>query len=398
MAPIEEDTVSRPASHFGLGNTLPPLQPCADARTPLEALKTPAATTTRDGSVAVVPADGANAALIAGKSETGDDILSRLRQLEISEAKALSVGASPERHWGEAETRARQAMETYSESDGDERNEASKLCVDALEMSSPQAIDSDGFALLHYAAMYGCVEGMAVLLRRKGNINARTKVHETPLQLAAYYRHAEICALLLAHKARVDLADWQGRTPLSAAKESKCGNGLDNHGQAQARCVALLASRVDQEAAWRRGEAASAAEQADVVSAVAAAARGAAELRQQGSDFFGKGQYKEAVAAYSLALSSFDDAVLYSNRAECYLKLQSFLKAKMDARKAVGLFGEAGNKKAVWRLGRACLALDEVSEAADSARDGLRLWPGDPALKQLATDAERARRRRLRGE
>uniref|UniRef100_A0A7S0B3B8 Uncharacterized protein n=1 Tax=Pyrodinium bahamense TaxID=73915 RepID=A0A7S0B3B8_9DINO len=246
--------------------------------------------------------------------------------------------------------------------------------------------------------MYGCTDAIAALMRRKANPNVRTKVHETPLQLAAYYRHAEACALLLAHRARADLADAQGRTPLASAKESKCGSGPDNSGQAQARCVELLAARAAKEAAWREGRPAESPDEAGAAAALLVGAREAAELRQQGNGFFAKGQYNEAVAAYSIALSFLDDAVLYSNRSECYLKLQRALEAKLDAQKAVGLAGEAGNKKAAWRLGRACLALGELPQAAEAARVGLRLWPADAALRQLANDAENERRRRLRGE
>jgi len=86
--------------------------------------------------------------------------------------------------------------------------------------------------------------------------------------------------------------------------------------------------------------------------------------------------------------------VLYSNRSECYLKLQKHLEAKLDAQKAVGLAGEEGNKKASWRLGRACLLLGELRQAADAAQVGLARFPGDVALRQLANDVERERRER----
>lgn len=323
----------------------------------------------------------------------GGDVLERLRQMQLAESQATG----PERHWGETESRARDALEAFAHSEGEDREEAREAAVAALEEAEPAAVDGDGFLLLHYAAMYGCAEAIAVLTRRKANVNVRTKVHETPLQLAAYYRHAEACALLLARRARADLADAQGRTPLAAAKESKCGNGPDNNGQGQAACVRLLAERAEKEAAWREARPAEAEEEKAAAAALLAGAREAAELRQQGNAFFGKGQYKEAVASYSIALSFLDDGVLYSNRAECYLKLQRHLEAKLDAQKAVGLAGEAGNRKASWRLGRACLALGDLGAAAEAARTGLRLWPEDAALRQLARDAEAERRRRLRG-
>lgn len=372
-----EARADRPAAHRDAGDQLPPLQPCADARTPLEALAPQ-----RCDDVAA-QADG--------------DIFERLRKLQSESAQVQG----PERHWGQQEVVARAAMEAFAHSEGEERKEAEAEAVEALGTATPTAIDADGFALIHYSAMYGSTEAIAVLLRRKAKVHARTKVHETPLQLAAYYRHAEACALLLAHRARSDLADAQGRTPLEAAKESKCGNGPDNTGGAQARCVALLAERAAQEAAWRRGEPPPPGSSPEIVALAASFAQGAremAELKQQGNGFFAKSQHNEAVAAYSVALSFFDDCTLYSNRAECYLRLGRHLEAKLDAQKAVGLAGEEGHKKSTWRLGRACLELGELQQAADAAKAGLKIWPDDRVLRQLAVDVENTRRQRLRGQ
>merc|ERR1712228_1058994 len=97
---------------------------------------------------------------------------------------------------------------------------------------------------------------------------------------------------------------------------------------------------------------------------------------------------------------AFDDGVIYSNRAECYLKLEKHLAAKLDAQKAFGLAvgsitedSGAFGKKAAWRLGKACLALGDHSQAAAAAANGLRRFHGDAALRQLANDAELARRK-----
>merc|ERR1712129_316051 len=158
--------------------------------------------------------------------------------------------------------------------------------------------------------------------------------------------------------------------------ESKCGNGMDNNGQAQARCVQLLRERLEKD---KQGPGIKEAE----------------DLRSQGNDYFKKGQFKEALAAYSVGLAAWDDCLIYSNRAECYLKLERFMEAKMDAKKALGLAGEAGNKKAAWRLGKACLALGELDQAADAVTGGLLQCPTDAALRQLRNDVERDRRTRL---
>merc|ERR1712232_1102277 len=156
---------------------------------------------------------------------------------------------------------------------------------------------------------------------------------------------------------------------------SKCGNGKDNTGQAQARCVELLKERLESDKGCL-------------------AAKEAEELRKQGNAFFQSGQYNEAIAAYSVGLASWDDCLTYSNRSECYLKQDRFMEAKLDAKKALGLAGEVGNKKAAWRLGKACVALGELDQASDAVSHGLSHFPEDPALRQLRTDIERERRRR----
>lgn len=348
--------MARPAAHVGLGDALPRLQPCRDARTATEACEL-------QGSSDHMPSSG--------------DILERLHNFQLAERSK----AAPARSWGEDERLVRDSLEAFasaggsSEADGEE---AQDTALEAVASASPNAVDQDSFSLIHYAAMYGSVDVIAALLKAKANLNCRTLMHETPLQLAAYYRHADACAVLLANKARADLADWQGRTPLAAAKMSRCGNGADSHELAKARCVEMLASRL------QRDEEASATKDAE-------------NLRQQGNEHFRQQHFKEAIAAYSLGLASWDDALLYSNRAECYIKLGQHAEAKMDAQKAVGLSGASGNKKASWRLATACFALGELDKAAEAASAGLAQFPQDPALLQMRSKVELERRRRRRG-
>jgi len=374
--PASCDGSDAPAAHAGLGHTLPALQPCRDARTPLEA---PAATSpSGTGPDAVAGDGGATASAAEGDAEasaTGNgagDIFERLRALQRAEQST-----DPSRHWGDAERLVRDLLEDISSSpDGRGADEQRDDLADALAQAAPTAVDSDSFGLLHYAAMYGDTEALATLLRKRANLNARTKVHETPLMLAAYYRHAEVCALLLAHRARPDLADWQGRTSLAAAKSSKCGRGRDDNAAAQRRCVELLEDRAARDHA-------------------AGPPREVEELRVQGNAFFRKKRYEEAAAAYSLGLSFLDDAGLYANRAACYLQLGKPLEAKLDARKAVGLAGEAGHVKASWRVARSCLALGELDAADEALREALGRTPEDAALRQLRNEVALERRKRL---
>lgn len=369
--------VARPVSHQGLSSALPPLQPCTDARTPAESLRLPRAQDPASSAAQQALVTSAGAAVPSGGTDAtsgAGDVLLRLQALQ----REVERSEGPQRHWGPAERGARDALESCSSSAeaGCDAREAAEAVELAVQASDFRAIDPDGFALLHHAAMHGSLEGVACLLRQRANLNSRTKVHETPLMVAAYYRHPEVVALLLAHRARADLADWQGRTPLAAAKASRCGNGRDNHARSQAWCVEILAEQEQR----RR---------------VAGLPREVEELRKQGGDFFRKGQLKEAAAAYSIALSFEDEAGLYANRAACYLQLGKFLEAKLDAQKAVGFSGEAGHKKASWRLAKAALALGELDRADEALKDALEKFDGDVALRQLKNEVALERRHRL---
>lgn len=300
---------------------------------------------------------------------SNSDILANLKALQES-----SAGMTLERHWGEAERRVVAVLEACCHLES--QKEAEEEVREAFEdepRPSRVAVDAEGFHLLHYASMYGSTEAIRQLTRARANLNSRTKVHETPLIVAALYRNAEACALLLAHGARQDLSDWQGRTALAAARASHCGHGVSNTGQAKAHCCELLATKW---AEWRPPK------KAD-------------EFRAQGNEYFKKKNYREAVASYSLGLSFAEDVGLYANRAACYLGLERFVEAKLDAQKAVGLAGEAGHEKAAWRLAKSALALGELDRAEEALRDALKCFPTSAALLQLRHDVAAERRVRL---
>ncbi|CAE8648127.1 unnamed protein product, partial [Polarella glacialis] len=338
---------------------LPPLQAVVGARTPLESLTMPNSTMPSSNPAAATALVG------------GGDVLQQLQALQLAEKAA--TGGDPRRHWGENERLVRDLLEELSQ--GSPEPDQREDLVEALSTADAMAVDGDGFGLLHYAAMYGDADAVSTLIRRRANVNCRTKVHETPLQLAAYYRQPEVCAVLLTHRARSDLADWQGRTALAAAKASKCGRSGEDS-DAQARCVNLL-------------------EEVDAKLRAAGPPAALEELRTQGNGFFKKKSYADAVAAYSLGLAHSEDAGLYANRAACYLEMGKHMEAKLDAKKAVGLAGDAGHLKASWRLAKSCLTLGELDGADEALSEALAKFPEDAALRQLRNEVTLERRRRL---
>jgi ankyrin repeat protein len=75
-------------------------------------------------------------------------------------------------------------------------------------------VDPGGNTLLHIAARNGNDKLVALLLKSKANPNARNRVGDSPLMLAAYNGKAEVVNALLAGGAQVNIDGW---TPLHYA-------------------------------------------------------------------------------------------------------------------------------------------------------------------------------------
>ncbi|KAI0038600.1 TPR-like protein, partial [Auriscalpium vulgare] len=78
----------------------------------------------------------------------------------------------------------------------------------------------------------------------------------------------------------------------------------------------------------------------------------AAQLKERGNALFAKKDYRAAVAKYTAAIAlDSQNAVLYANRAACYLGLKSYELSAADAMKATEL--DPGYSKAWARLSSA---------------------------------------------
>ena len=84
--------------------------------------------------------------------------------------------------------------------------------------------DEDGFTPLLLAAYFGHAEVCELLLERgKANIEETTRLGNTALKLAAQEGHASTVALLLSKGARVDTINQSGFTPMLAAAQTLPG-------------------------------------------------------------------------------------------------------------------------------------------------------------------------------
>lgn len=89
--------------------------------------------------------------------------------------------------------------------------------VEALLKSNPDLVFSkktNGNTPLHYAARWGRLEVMELLLANKADVNARANNGQTPLHSAAFSSWDKITELLLTKNANPNARDDQGWTPL----------------------------------------------------------------------------------------------------------------------------------------------------------------------------------------
>eukprot|EP00795_Rhopilema_esculentum_P009590 gene9590-17348_t len=99
------------------------------------------------------------------------------------------------------------------------------------------------------------------------------------------------------------------------------------------------------------------------------------ELKEQGNRLFAARQYEDAAACYSKAISQNPSAAIYyTNRALCFLKLQSWTKVVTDCQKAIEL--DPKSVKGYYFLGQAHLeqknyddSITNFKRAHDLARD-----------------------------
>ncbi|XP_076801844.1 protein unc-45 homolog B-like [Clavelina lepadiformis] len=114
------------------------------------------------------------------------------------------------------------------------------------------------------------------------------------------------------------------------------------------------------------------------------------ELKEEGNKHYKAGEYDEALACYTKALSLVegkqDKLIYYKNRAACYLKLDRYQDAANDSTKALDISG--ADTKALFRRVQALEQLGQLSEAYVDAR---RLYQIDPKNKAVQDACYRLR-------
>ncbi|KAG5849102.1 protein unc-45 homolog A-like [Anguilla rostrata] len=110
-----------------------------------------------------------------------------------------------------------------------------------------------------------------------------------------------------------------------------------------------------------------------------------ASLREEGNSHFKNGNIEGALCCYTKALNlsgnQSESAILYRNRAACYLKLEDYTKAEADASKALDT--DPGDVKARFRRAQAMQKLGRLDQAFLDAQKCAQLDPKNKAFQDM---------------
>ncbi|KAF2143084.1 uncharacterized protein K452DRAFT_286708 [Aplosporella prunicola CBS 121167] len=125
------------------------------------------------------------------------------------------------------------------------------------------------------------------------------------------------------------------------------------------------------------------------------------KLRESGNAAYKKGQHLEAHRFYTQAIDTAlarpgwepsqlvreELAMLYSNRAQAAMAMQSWGEAAVDAQTSVDM-KRVQNAKAWWRRGRCLVEMGRIKEAREWVRQGLEFDSSEADLRALIDEIE----------
>jgi len=113
------------------------------------------------------------------------------------------------------------------------------------------------------------------------------------------------------------------------------------------------------------------------------------ELKKEGNEFLIKGRYLDAVRLYSEALEyTPTNAIILSNRAQAYIKLENYGSAIVDADAAI--LSDQSYAKAYYRRASANFALNKCKLARKNFRQVCKLKPKDRDARSKLAECEKA--------
>ena len=114
----------------------------------------------------------------------------------------------------------------------------------------------------------------------------------------------------------------------------------------------------------------------------------ATRLKDLGNALMGQNRFAQAAEQYSRAIGLCPTAILLANRAQAYIKLESYGLAIRDADDAIAL--DAAYVKSYYRRGSANFALGRLKEARKDFRAVVKMLPGDAEAARKLKACEKA--------
>ena len=97
------------------------------------------------------------------------------------------------------------------------RNNVKQLKGVIQEGANVNAVDTDGWTPVHWAARWGHIESLRVLIQECADVNIQNKKGESPLHLAAENGYVECLHELIKSGANIETKDKEGWIPLISA-------------------------------------------------------------------------------------------------------------------------------------------------------------------------------------
>ncbi|XP_073526234.1 uncharacterized protein [Phyllobates terribilis] len=274
--------------------------------------------------------------------------------------------------------------------------------------ANPNAETDDGITPLLSAVAAGSMDCLELLLKAGANVNV-TAGGVTPLHIAADCGVADIINCLINAGADPNVADEYGHKPIQVAGERDNLQAVEILFPVTSPIESIPSWSVDgiieymqsessrQQDLSKKLEEVNMTEDAkllnpDLPPVTPEAKAKAAEAKSRGDDAFKRKDYQAAVDAYTQAID-FDpsDAVLYSNRSLCWLRLGQAEQALDDAKICRSL--RPNWHKACFREGAALRLLLRFEEAANAFYEGVKIDPENRELVDAFREAVDAGRK-----
>lgn len=289
---------------------------------------------------------------------------------------------------------------------GHVQNDAVKVLLE--HHANPNAETDDGITPLLSAVAAGSMDCLELLIKAGANVNI-TAGGVTPLHIAADGGNLDIINCLINAGADPNVTDECGNKPIQVAAErgnrqaveilfpvtspiqsvpSWSIDGIIEHMQAETRREQELAKRLEEVNVTKDGNLL----KPDMPEVTPEAKAKAAEAKARGDDTFKRKDFHSAVDAYTQAID-FDptDAVLYSNRSLCWLRMGQAEQALDDAKMCRAL--RPNWHKACYREGAALRLLQRFEEAANAFYEGVKIEPESRELVDAFREAVDAGRK-----